>query len=394
MNRRRTAEVMTAGNFVNVVGRITAFFAFSLVLFRVIDFASISTGNLTSIFWAGLSVSCYLFFAISTLMLLIPRGAQKLVDLRTNLVFISISWTIIILNFVAASLYGLGSIPEGVIYKGTMNAILIYTGIGFLLAIICSIIIHFYLRRVRTLRERLKQLVRPVAMLNFWLRIKECFVQITRPTDSVKTEGHIVRCLDVLFRYIKLFSPLEWCLGFCGYKKAVINVEEAIKAAQKVEKYVILWVSIEVIALLVLWLFSSFREMQWFTYVLIFLLSLRLIDMFQGSMNAAFMNPQRFCVENDGYGLINRRRFLFMNLINFAELIIIFAVLSFLAVGVSVGGYSSIVDSLVYSTKVATLLGADLQLRVVSGYILFFSEIFFAFTYIILILSRAVSILK
>jgi len=210
-------------------------------------------------------------------------------------------------------------------------------------------------------------------------------------------EGVIVRTLDWLFRLLRLFSLLSWL-------RASLNEKSCYKSEfgkyRLVEEYVIGWIVFEisvVIFLTIMAINDCYSWANWFMILLYVLFGLRLIDMFQASLNLTIFNPKQNTKqdkENISDGFVYPRRSLILNLVNLAEVVLIFGIFTFLNRAAYYPAFVSPLDSIHYSISTFTLLGNPVEVITRIGQVFLISEVIIGFTYSILILGHMVSLLS
>jgi hypothetical protein len=374
--------------FIQSVSLATTFFLFGVLLLSVEDAQTVCGVTFPVKFYQALSLLSFAMWLVFTISLIkqsiIERIGRWFEQPPTHAlwrlcwsIFIAILWIALSLNFVSGIIVGASRLPSdwqspirlvGIIWYLIVSLILVIKSIGDLW--------HNHVWRI----PRIEEIQSTVS------RAKSCLVDLMKPTEREETEGCIVRCLDYMFSFLKIISPLE--LFRCISNKG--------RGFKNVERYVAGCVIFGLLVILVLFLLSHYNVAiladRYFIQIVCALFGLRLVEMLQASLNNAVFNPLRQG-DYQPYGVVDKRRLLILSLVNFAELIIVFAIIAFLNREHFSPSFISPWDSLLYSASTVTLVGGLNKYTSFTSQLIWLSAIIFGFIYIVLILASAINYL-
>lgn len=384
MNKEQTNKKISPRLIIESISLSITFFIFTFILLSIKDPQPIFGATIPVIYYRSLSVIPFFMFIIFTASLLIPRIIIKYEELFDHppawifwricwALFLGMLWLAIFTNFVEAMFPAISRIPQ--ILRPTAIIITSFWPIFVLIAII----INLYENKRRILKS-IWNIPTPTKIRQFIYRINGCLITLLNPPERTEREGSLVRFFDCLFSFLRIISFLEWYRYFHKQKASYPSAEI----------YIIVWFFAGLIFLLAILPQYVFPTGSIGFIFFLSLFGIRLIDMFQASINGAIFKRR----------LIDPKRFLILNLTVYAELIIIFAVIVALNQGSFTTsldapwkGYDLIVQSLHYSFSGATFQGTSVIYTNLVGKSIFLVEGVFAFTYIFIILGSAINLL-
>lgn len=155
------------------------------------------------------------------------------------------------------------------------------------------------------------------------------------------------------------------------------------KEKKTVELWVLFWLFIEVVAFILTLICANFASFAW---IVVLLSVYRLASIFRVWFTVFILSPPEPA---------SKPRLIILTLINYAEIVITFAVIAFVSKG-SFGteqqtSFRSGVDSLRYSVGVATSLGSHFEPTTWLGYIIMLFQIMYVIIFITTVIQIAVS---
>jgi len=168
-----------------------------------------------------------------------------------------------------------------------------------------------------------------------------------------------------------------------------ISLLEIIKNCSKgwwqsyraVEFYVLLRLFFAVLCFVALAMFP-FLILYCPFYIVLLFLAWGLLDIFQAWLGIFILKPS---------SIYSPPRSLILALINYAEIVIVFAVLVFSFNDSFTPRFYSIWQSLRYSIGIATTLGSIYEPSKLVGYLLFYGEILFILVFVLVVVNRVLS---
>jgi hypothetical protein len=209
---------------------------------------------------------------------------------------------------------------------------------------------------------------------NRWRKISECH------------KSFIIPSLDFIIQLLKVIPSLDWVRYFyrleLRYQSSLSHVRPFIQFTRAVEAYVLFWLVIEVV-------FITSLLPNCTIYIcptaLIIICCIRLIEIFRVWLDVLIV----------GMGdIASAPRLLILVLINYCEIIIIFAIITFLYQNHFPPPFESIQNSLVYSFDIMlpTMSISPFHQRLTCcASAIFYSEIVFGLLFIVVIIQRVLS---
>jgi hypothetical protein len=357
--------------------------------------AGITIPNVIFKLLAGIASLLCIFFSVSLAKIDLMEKYEKLfVTPPANTIKRACWFTYLIVFYMAVILNFVDGLTHNVTNLGqSIKTFAFLGGFVWIVYIVAIMISHSvkgnWKKKISSILENVSATLKIRKALDFILRIK-CLIELSKPKQRDQADSPIVRYTDNLLNYLKFVSPLNWYT--CFFKK---KLGSAI-----VEKYVAFCFVLELLVFTTLFFRSLYEGREYLACFISILALVRLVDMFQASLNAIIFNPIRETNGDIHYGIKNELRSLTLILLNYAELVVIFGIISFLSRDAFVQTYNSTseafispLDSLRYSLNVATLQGTLISPANVKGNIIFLGQVFWAITYIFLILGRVITLL-
>ena len=210
-----------------------------------------------------------------------------------------------------------------------------------------------------------------------------------------RKHGPLVVLLDSLFGHLRCAS-VGWVVGKCIRRLLRKNPEKEKWRDLWIDGYVVVGLGVEVALLLLLLSLPCLREKPWWRPGVAAFLGYRVSEVFVTGCNVMVFDWLR-----DRTPLKSVERSLVLQVVNYVEIIVIFAVLNFLfVVNTSPGGgpaFGTAGQALEHSVRVATLMGDGLPEGVwtggVTSRLLFISEAALAVMFLLFVLARAISLI-
>ncbi len=200
--------------------------------------------------------------------------------------------------------------------------------------------------------------------------------KISERAETKETSGSfIVPCLTKFFGFLKNVSILE-----------LLRKTKHGKGYRAVDVYVLSWVFGEVFVLV---LMSLITRTNWFSLLVYIIFILRLLEIFQVGFNVLIFDRIR---KGDTYKISSPARLLILNLVNYLELILIYSGLYFLLGKAFMPEVNSVESAIYHSALSITTVGGNLQALTGYAQVLVISEVFFGLLFIVLIITRALSL--
>lgn len=217
--------------------------------------------------------------------------------------------------------------------------------------------------------------------------LKQCGLSREDLRELIEGSGFLIQYLSQLFGCLKYVSPVEWvrCISTC-----------AKNSKSATEIYVLCWLVVELVFLVLLFIWPTISSTRGFFITAWVLFTLRLLDLMQVSFNTLIFDRIRSIQKGLTYER-DPERWLLLNLMNYAEIIIIFGIFYSLVRDAfaypinTINTINTVWQGFYHSVGIATLFGSNLEPKAWQGYPLFFAEIAYALLFIVLILGNAIS---
>jgi len=148
-----------------------------------------------------------------------------------------------------------------------------------------------------------------------------------------------------------------------------------------VESYIVGWFFVELIAFIVLGVFPHIRLQTPVVTLILVIIAYRWYNIIVDWFHRHILTGR----------ITSPVRTLLLIFINFAEMLLIFAIVNFLEASLFVPALFSILNSLDYTIRIMTTLGWDIYQPVKFGYVLFYVQVFTGIGTIVIILGSVMS---